>query len=46
VGTVAIVTTWQHRPVDVVIGVVLAVAFGMLFGMGRRRAPESTATGN
>jgi hypothetical protein len=46
VGTVAIVTTWQHRPVDVVIGVVLAVAFGMLFGMGRRRAPERTATGN
>ncbi len=33
-GTVAIVTTWQHRPVDVAIGAVNAVAFGLLFGMG------------
>lgn len=38
-GTVAIVTTWQHRPVDVVIGGTLALALGWLFGIGRRRAP-------
>lgn len=44
VGTVAIVTTWQHRPVDVVIGVALAVASGLLFGIGRRRGTESLAT--
>lgn len=36
-GGVAIVTTWQHRPVDVAIGVVLAVAFGWVFGVGRKR---------
>ena len=43
VGTVAIVTTWQHRPVDVVIGVALAVAFGLVFGIGRRRVAENMA---
>ena len=39
VGTVAIVTTWQHRPIDVFYGVALAVVFGLLFGIGRPRAP-------
>ncbi len=42
-GAVAIVTTWQHRPVDVVIGGAIAVAFGLLFGVGRRRSPEGSA---
>jgi hypothetical protein len=37
-GAVAIVGTWQHRPMDVVIGVVLAIASGLVFGMGRKRA--------
>jgi hypothetical protein len=40
-GAVAIVTTWQHRPIDLVIGVVVAVAFGTVFGVGR----ASTASG-
>jgi len=35
-GAAAIVATWQHRPVDVVIGVALAVAAGLVFGVGRR----------
>ncbi len=37
-GAVAIVTTWQHRPVDVVYGIALAVVAGLMFGMHRRRA--------
>jgi hypothetical protein len=43
-GAVAIVTTWQHRPVDVLIGVVLAVAAGLLFGVGRRVLPVPEAS--
>lgn len=30
-GTVAIVTTWQHRPVDVAVGAVLAAVAGLVF---------------
>lgn len=37
VGTAGIVTTWQHRPIDVLYGVALAVAAGLLFGVHRRR---------
>lgn len=37
VGTVAIVTTWQHRPIDVVSGVVLAIVMGLIFGVGKQR---------
>lgn len=36
-GAVAIVTTWQHRPVDVLIGVAFAVVAGLVFGMPVRR---------
>jgi hypothetical protein len=39
VGTLGIVGTWQHRPVDVAYGVVLAIGAGLLFGIGRRRSP-------
>jgi len=38
-GAVAIVTTWQHRPVDVLVGAVLAVVAGWGFGVGRTRGP-------
>lgn len=37
-GMVAIVTTWQHRPVDVLIGIALALGFGWVFGVGRQPA--------
>ena len=37
-GAIAIVTTWQHRPVDVLIGIALAVGFGWVFGVGRQPA--------
>ncbi len=35
VGTLAIVSTWQHRPIDVVMGALLAVATGVWAGVGR-----------
>lgn len=38
VGTAGIVTTWQHRPIDVLYGVALAIAAGLVFGVGRVRA--------
>ena len=38
VGTAGIVTTWQHRPMDVLYGAALAVAAGLAFGVGRARA--------
>ncbi len=37
-GAVAIVTTWQHRPVDLVIGIALALGFGWVFGVGKKPA--------
>jgi hypothetical protein len=37
VGAAGIATTWQHRPIDVLFGTVLAVAAGLVFGMHRRR---------
>ena len=37
-GAIAIVTTWQHRPVDVLIGIALAAGFGWVFGVGRQPA--------
>ncbi len=37
-GAVAIVTTWQHRPVDLLIGIALAGGFGWVFGVGKKRA--------
>ncbi len=43
-GTIAIVTTWQHRPSDIVIGVAFAVVAGLMFGMGRRRAGNAAVT--
>ncbi|MDP1890489.1 MAG: hypothetical protein Q8K55_06305 [Gemmatimonadaceae bacterium] len=38
VGAVGIVTTWQHRPMDVLYGVALAITAGLVFGVGRARA--------
>lgn len=38
VGAAGIATTWQHRPMDVVYGVALAIAAGLVFGVGRARA--------
>ena len=38
VGTAGIVTTWQHRPMDVLYGAALAVTTGLVFGVGRSRA--------
>lgn len=43
VGAAGIVTTWQHRPIDVLYGVVLAIAAGVVCGVHRRRV---TAFGN
>lgn len=40
-GMIAIVTTWQHRPVDVLMGILLALAWGFVFGVGKRA--EATA---
>lgn len=37
VGAAGIVTTWQHRPIDVLYGVALAVTAGLLFGVHRQR---------
>lgn len=37
VGAAGIATTWQHRPMDVLYGVSLALATGLLFGVHRRR---------
>ena len=45
-GAIAIVVTWQHRPVDVAIGVALTVAAGLMFGVGWRRAAGGPAAGN
>ena len=39
-GALAIMTTWQHRPVDLVIGIVLSLGFGWVFGVGKKRADE------
>lgn len=44
-GMVAIATTWQHRPVDIAVGIALALAAGLLFGIGRRRAAAPTEPG-
>lgn len=38
IGAVGIATTWQHRPIDVLYGTVLAIATGLLFGVHRQRA--------
>jgi hypothetical protein len=43
VGTVGIATTWQHRPVDIVVGAAMATLAGLLFGVGHR-APGPQAT--
>lgn len=37
-GTAGIVTTWQHRPIDVLSGTALAIGAGLVFGVHRRRA--------
>ncbi|MFA6165679.1 MAG: hypothetical protein WC700_03625 [Gemmatimonadaceae bacterium] len=37
VGAAGIATTWQHRPIDVLYGVALAVTAGLVFGVHRRR---------
>lgn len=37
-GTAGIVTTWQHRPIDVLSGAALAIGAGLVFGVHRRRA--------
>lgn len=39
VGAAGIATTWQHRPIDLVYGAMLAVAAGLVFGVHRRRVP-------
>ena len=36
-GAAAIVTTWQHRPVDLLIGIAFAGAFGWIFGVGKKK---------
>ena len=38
VGAVGIATTWQHRPIDVLYGIALAVTAGLVFGVRRTRA--------
>lgn len=38
VGAAGIATTWQHRPIDVLAGTVLAIATGLLLGVHRQRA--------
>ncbi|MBI5601247.1 MAG: hypothetical protein HY944_06740 [Gemmatimonadetes bacterium] len=38
VGAAGIATTWQHRPIDVLYGAMLAIATGLLFGVHRQRA--------
>lgn len=37
VGMVGIVTTWQHRPLDVLMGILMSLAWGFVFGVGRRQ---------
>lgn len=36
-GMIGIVTTWQHRPVDVLVGILLALGAGWVAGVGKRR---------
>jgi hypothetical protein len=49
VATVGIAATWQHRPVDILFGALLALLGGLLFGVHRvapaehRVAPRATA---
>ena len=42
-GAVAIAGTWQHRPVDILLGASFAVMAGFVFGVGKRLAPASSA---
>ncbi|MBM3907505.1 MAG: hypothetical protein FJ363_05405 [Gemmatimonadetes bacterium] len=35
VATVGIATTWQHRPVDILVGALMALAAGAVFGVSR-----------
>ena len=44
VGTVGIFTTWQHRPIDVLYGIALAIAAGLVLGVHRRRGKRQLRT--
>ena len=42
-GMVAIVVTWQHRPIDVLIGIALALGAGFACGLGKKRVTAPSA---
>jgi len=44
VGAVGIFTTWQHRPIDVLYGVAIALAAGLALGLHRLNENAGRAT--